>query len=104
MDNEIVTAFQVREKKLLGASADTMAQLRTALVGVVNGPSERRAGEPRQCFGRRKTGTAQWGPKHKERTAAWFAGFVPADKPQMAFAAVCGDVGASVHGGVMRRL
>ena len=47
-----------------------------------------------------KTGTAQWGPKNKERTAAWFAGFVPADKPQLAFAAVYeGDVGAAVHGG-----
>src|SRR5262245_24955004 len=35
-----------------------------------------------------KTGTAQWGPKHNERTAAWFAGFAPADKPKYAFAAV----------------
>ncbi len=34
-----------------------------------------------------KTGTAQWGPKNKERTAAWFAGFAPADKPKYAFAA-----------------
>ena len=29
-----------------------------------------------------KTGTAQWGPKKKERTAAWFAGFAPADAPR----------------------
>ena len=34
-----------------------------------------------------KTGTAQWGPKNKERTAAWFTGFLPADQPQFAFAA-----------------
>ena len=47
-----------------------------------------------------KTGTAQWGPKHKERTAAWFAGFLPADQPRYAFAVVYeGDVGKSVHGG-----
>jgi penicillin-binding protein 2 len=47
-----------------------------------------------------KTGTAQWGPKHKERTAAWFAGFLPADQPRYAFAAVYeGDVGSKVHGG-----
>jgi penicillin-binding protein 2 len=47
-----------------------------------------------------KTGTAQWGPKEKERTAAWFAGFVPADHPQYAFAALYeGDVGSKVHGG-----
>lgn len=101
VDNEIVTAFQVREKKTLGASADTMAQLRTALVNVVNGP----AGTAHQASLDRvevagKTGTAQWGPKNKERTAAWFAGFVPADKPQLAFAAVYeGDVGSKAHGG-----
>jgi penicillin-binding protein 2 len=47
-----------------------------------------------------KTGTAQWGPKNKERTAAWFAGFLPADQPRYAFAAVYeGDVGSKVHGG-----
>ncbi len=47
-----------------------------------------------------KTGTAQWGPKTKERTAAWFAGFVPADHPQYAFAALYeGDVGTKAHGG-----
>ena len=47
-----------------------------------------------------KTGTAQWGPKTKERTAAWFAGFVPSDHPQYAFAALYeGDVGTKAHGG-----
>jgi penicillin-binding protein 2 len=101
VDNEIVTAFQVREKRTLGASADTMAQLRTAMVNVVNGP----AGTAHQASMDNievagKTGTAQWGPKTKERTAAWFAGFVPADKPQLAFAAVYeGDVGSKAHGG-----
>jgi penicillin-binding protein 2 len=47
-----------------------------------------------------KTGTAQWGPKNKERTAAWFAGFLPADQPRYAFATIYeGDVGSKVHGG-----
>jgi penicillin-binding protein 2 len=101
VDNEIVTAFQVREKKTLGASADTLEQLRVGLVNAVSGP----AGTAHQASLESvavagKTGTAQWGPKNKERTAAWFAGFVPAEKPQLAFAAVYeGDVGANVHGG-----
>jgi penicillin-binding protein 2 len=101
VDNEIVTAFQVREKKTLGASADTMAQLRTALVNVVNGPggtAHQASLDNVEVAG--KTGTAQWGPKNKERTAAWFAGFVPAEKPQYAFAAVYeGEVGSKAHGG-----
>lgn len=101
VENEIVTAFQVREKKTLGASADTIAQLRLGLINAVNagaGTAHQSSLETVEVAG--KTGTAQWGPKHKERTAAWFAGFVPADKPQLAFAAVYeGDVGANVHGG-----
>ena len=49
-----------------------------------------------------KTGTAQWGPKNKERTAAWFAGFLPADKPQYAFSRLYeGEVGSKVHGGTV---
>jgi penicillin-binding protein 2 len=101
VDNEIVTAFQVRDKKTLGASADTMEQLRVGLINAVSAP----AGTAHQASLESvavagKTGTAQWGPKNKERTAAWFAGFVPAERPQYAFAALYeGDVGADVHGG-----
>src|SRR5256885_1048691 len=101
VDNEIVTAFQVREKKTLGASADTMAQLRTGMINAVNAPAgtaHQASLETVEVAG--KTGTAQWGPKNKERTAAWFAGFVPAEKPQYAFAAPYeGDGGSTVHGG-----
>ena len=101
VDNEIVTAFQVREKKTLGASAETMAQLRTGMINAVNAPAgtaHQASLESVEVAG--KTGTAQWGPKNKERTAAWFAGFVPAEKPQYAFAALYeGDVGSKAHGG-----
>jgi penicillin-binding protein 2 len=50
-----------------------------------------------------KTGTAQWGPKAHERTAAWFSGFAPADDPKYAFAVVYeGDAGlADIHGGTV---
>jgi penicillin-binding protein 2 len=101
VDNEIVTAFQVRAKKTLNASPDTMAQMRTAMINVVNGGNgtAHQAGLDNVDVAG-KTGTAQWGPKTKERTAAWFAGFVPAERPLYAFAAVYeGDVGANVHGG-----
>lgn len=101
VDNEIVTAFQVREKKTLGASAATMEQLRVGLINATNasaGTAHQASLESVEVAG--KTGTAQWGPKNKERTAAWYAGFVPAEKPQYAFAALYeGDVGADVHGG-----
>jgi penicillin-binding protein 2 len=98
--NEIVAAYSVRAKKTIDASAATMEQIHTAMVDAVNAP----AGTAHQASLENvsvagKTGTAQWGPKEKERTAAWFAGFVPAEHPQYAFAALYeGDVGSKVHG------
>jgi len=100
-DNQIVTAYQVRAKRTLDISAETLEQVRTGMIDVVNGGSgtaHQASLENVEVAG--KTGTAQWGPKHKERTAAWFAGFLPADQPRYAFAVVYeGDVGKSVHGG-----
>ena len=99
--NEIVAAYSVRAKKTINASSVTMEQIRTAMVDAVNAP----AGTAHQASLDNvsvagKTGTAQWGPKEKERTAAWFAGFVPAEHPQYAFAALYeGDVGSKAHGG-----
>jgi penicillin-binding protein 2 len=99
--NEIVAAYSVRAKKTIDASSVAIEQIHSAMVDAVNAP----AGTAHQASLDKvsvagKTGTAQWGPKEKERTAAWFAGFVPAAKPQYAFAALYeGDVGSTVHGG-----
>src|SRR5438067_1298668 len=101
IDNEIVTAYQVRAKKTLDASPVTMDELGTGMVDAVNAPAgTAHAASLDTVTVAGKTGTAQWGPKNKERTAAWFAGYVPAEKPKYAFAAVYeGDVGSKVHGG-----
>jgi len=101
VDHEIVTAYELREKRSLDVSAATMEEVRTGMIEVVNGANG--TGHEAQLDGVEvagKTGTAQWGPKNKERTAAWFAGFLPAEEPRYAFAAVYeGDVGSKVHGG-----
>ena len=100
-DNQIVTAYQVRAKRTLSLSSETLDELRTGMIDVVNGAggtAHQASLDNAEVAG--KTGTAQWGPKNKERTAAWFAGFLPADQPRYAFAAVYeGDVGSKVHGG-----
>ena len=100
-DNEIVSAYQVRAKKTVEVSSETMEQLRTGLIDAVNGPAgTAHAASLDNVEVAGKTGTAQWGPKNKERTAAWFAGFLPADQPQFAFASLYeGDVGSKAHGG-----
>ncbi|HWY51206.1 MAG TPA: penicillin-binding protein 2 [Chthoniobacterales bacterium] len=101
VDHEIVTAYELREKRSLDASEATMEEVRTGMIEVVNGTNG--TGHEAELDGVEvagKTGTAQWGPKNKERTAAWFAGFLPAEEPKYAFAAVYeGDVGSKVHGG-----
>ena len=101
IDNQIVMAFQVRAKRTLNVSEETMEQLRTGLIDVVNGAggtAHQASLDNVEVAG--KTGTAQWGPKARERTAAWFAGFAPSEHPQYAFAALYeGDVGSKAHGG-----
>jgi len=100
-DNQIVTAYQVRAKRTLNLSAETLDEVHTGMIDVVNGAggtAHQASLDNAEVAG--KTGTAQWGPKNKERTAAWFAGFLPADQPRYAFAALYeGDVGSKVHGG-----
>jgi penicillin-binding protein 2 len=103
LDDKIVTAYQIREKRTLNASPVTMDEVRTGMIDVVNGAGGTgHEGSLDKAEVAGKTGTAQWGPKNKERTAAWFAGFLPADQPQFAFAAVYeGEVGSKVHGGTV---
>jgi penicillin-binding protein 2 len=100
-DNQIVTAYQVRAKRTLNMSSETLDELHTGMIDVVNGAggtAHQASLDNAEVAG--KTGTAQWGPKNKERTAAWFAGFLPADQPRYAFAAIYeGNVGSKVHGG-----
>jgi len=103
IDGQIVNAYPIRARGDLGIDPKIMKEMRKAMSQVVSSRSGTggKASVPNvQVAG--KTGTAQWGPKSKERTAAWFAGFVPADKPRYAFAAVYeSDVSNAddVHGG-----
>ena len=103
IDGGIVTAYNVREKRTLNFSSETLAQLREGMINAVNGPAgTAHAASLDTVTVAGKTGTAQWGPKNKERTAAWFAGYLPAQKPQYAFAALYeGDVGVKAHGGTV---
>jgi penicillin-binding protein 2 len=103
IDGAIVTAYNVREKRTLNFSSETLAQLREGMINAVNGPAgTAHAASLDTVTVAGKTGTAQWGPKNKERTAAWFAGYLPAQKPQYAFAALYeGDVGVKAHGGTV---
>jgi penicillin-binding protein 2 len=105
LDNKVVAAYPDRIRDNLAIKPEIMDQLRKALVDVTesgNGTAHKAQVEGIHVAG--KTGTAQWGGggnPDKQRTAAWFAGFAPAENPRYAFAAVYeGEPGDnSIHGG-----
>ena len=102
LDNKVVAAYPDRLRDDLQMSPETLATLKKALVAVTEeGEGTAHHAQVKGYHVAGKTGTAQWGPTNKQRTAAWFAGFVPAENPQYAFAAVYeGEPGDnSVHGG-----
>jgi len=100
-NNQILTGYEVSERGELGIDPKILAAVKTGMIDVVSSPkgtAGKAAIEEVQIAG--KTGTAQWGPKSRQRDAAWFVGFAPADKPKYAFAAVYeGEIGESTHGG-----
>src|SRR6186997_1204587 len=103
IDGQIVTAYNVRARAQLDIEPKIMKEVKRGLVQVVSGSlgTAGKASVPNVKVAG-KTGTAQWGPKSKERTAAWFAGFAPADKPKYAFAVVAESDVANAddfHGG-----
>jgi len=102
IDNRVIAAYPNRVRDEIPVTPEIEDVLRKALVAVTSdgqGTAHRAQVKGIKVAG--KTGTAQWGPTNKQRTAAWFAGFVPADNPRYAFAALYeGEPNDnSVHGG-----
>jgi penicillin-binding protein 2 len=101
VDNQVLTAYSSRIKDQMDADPALLEEMRKAMIDAVTGgygTAHKAAVENVKVAG--KTGTAQWGPKNNERCAAWFAGFVPAEKPIYSFAAIYeGDPKKSAHGG-----
>lgn len=102
IDNRVIAAYPNRVRDEIPVTPEIEDVLRKALIAVTNdgqGTAHRAQVKGIKVAG--KTGTAQWGPTNKQRTAAWFAGFLPADNPRYAFAALYeGEPNDnSVHGG-----
>lgn len=102
IDDKIVSAIDIRVRQQVDFDKQVLANIKKGMVQVVTGRlgTAGKAAVPHVDVAG-KTGTAQWGPKNKERTAAWFAGFAPAQQPRYAFAVVYeGEAGSNeVHGG-----
>ncbi len=100
-NSQLLTAYNVEVKQFLGIDPHILDAVRQGMINVVESPAGtagKAAIDEVQIAG--KTGTAQWGSKARERDAAWFVGFCPADHPKYAFAALYeGEIGESTHGG-----
>ena len=102
IDNRVVAAYPDRIREEIPVTPEIDALMRKALVAVTSdGQGTAHQAQVKGIKVAGKTGTAQWGPTDKQRTAAWFAGFLPADAPQYAFAALYeGEPNDNtVHGG-----
>lgn len=101
LDNKVVAAYPNRLRDQLPIDAEVLEAIKKALVSVTEGSGGTgHRGKVKGMQVAAKTGTAQWGPKARQRTAAWFAGFLPADDPKFAFAAVYeADPGVKAGGG-----
>jgi penicillin-binding protein 2 len=88
-------------KKWLGVELKAIEVVRNGMCDVVNsGYGTGRSGALSYTTLCGKTGTAQWGPKAKGQSLAWFAGFLPRDNPRYAFAVLYeGRPGEKVSGG-----
>ena len=103
LDNAVASAYAVRARSDVGISDDVLATVKKGMQAVVDHGTAAQARVPGVDVGG-KTGTAQWGAgnndKAKSRTAWWFVGFAPVDKPQYAFASLVeGDPGDKRHSG-----
>jgi len=87
--NQVIAAYPDRIREEIPVNPAVRDELRTALVAVTSdGQGTARRAKVKGIDVAGKTGTAQWGPTDRQRIAAWFAGFLPADNPQYAFAAL----------------
>lgn len=101
LDNRVIGAYPPRVRDELPISDEIMKTLRDGLISVTEGgQGTARRARVKGIKVAGKTGTAQWGPTSNQKTAAWFAGFAPAEAPLYAFAAVYeGEPGVKVGGG-----
>jgi len=102
LDNRVIAAYPDRVREQIPVAPEVDAALRKALQEVVyGGQGTAHSAQVKDVRVAGKTGTAQWGPTNKQRTAAWFTGFMPADRPEYAFAALYeGEPNDNtVHGG-----
>lgn len=101
IDGNVVYEFTPSAQTNLKDMSEALEVVRKGMRAVVfNGSGRRAALSYTDNAG--KTGTAQWGRPSDDCRLAWFAGFLPADEPRFAYAALYeGKPGQVISGGRM---
>lgn len=86
-DGNVVYQFTPGIQNSLKDFGAALVSVRKGMRAVVNGGTGRRASLS-YVSNAGKTGTAQWGKASDDCRLAWFAGFMPADEPRYAYAAL----------------
>lgn len=86
-EGNVVYQFTPAVQTNLSDMESALATVRKGMKAVVNGGTGRRA-KLSYVSNAGKTGTAQWGRPSDDCRLAWFAGFMPADEPRYAYAAL----------------
>ncbi len=86
-EGNVVYQFTPAVQTNLSDMEGALATVRKGMKAVVNGGTGRRA-KLSYVSNAGKTGTAQWGRPSDDCRLAWFAGFMPADEPRYAYAAL----------------
>ncbi len=99
-DGNVIFQFKPEVQENLQDLQKALTVVRKGMHGVVNGGTGRRAAIS-YVSNAGKTGTAQWGKLSDDSRLAWFAGYLPADKPRYAYVALYeGSPGQRISGGV----
>lgn len=86
-EGNVVYQFTPTAQSNLSDVSGALATVRKGMKAVVNGGTGRRA-TLSYVSNAGKTGTAQWGRPSDDCRLAWFVGFLPADEPRYAYAAL----------------
>lgn len=101
MDGNVVYQCTPTIRTKLNDLSEDLAVVRKGMRAVVSGGSGHRA-KISYAANAGKTGTAQWGKPSDDCRLAWFAGFIPADNPRYAYAALYeGEPHQVISGGRM---
>lgn len=101
MDGNVVYQFKPSVQHGLEDMSEDLSVVRKGMRAVVSGGSGYRA-KISYATNAGKTGTAQWGKPSDDCRLAWFAGFIPADNPRYAYAALYeGEPHQVISGGRM---